>query len=261
VRAVLSSLKPYVRLARSALASSPVSCDPSLRRKSLYLGATLIHLDLTQQATGGLTFVNLHENEQTSVQAAKALLAREPGRLIELHAGGRRLVTFRIGLRAYTVDPNRIFTDPGLAATLQSLGQDSDDARTAVRGLRDAVLGLLPPPNGRPVVALHNNAGADYSMEQYRRGGSCAGDAAQVHESGSMTDNEFFVVTDRELFEPLAAEDFNVVLQSESAFDDGSLSIWAGQVGRRYINVEAREGRSAQQARMLDAVVRCFGSP
>jgi hypothetical protein len=227
---------------------------------SVRLGTSEVHLRVTERGTAGLTFVNLHENEQTSVVAARALIADGAGRLVELRAQGRRLVSFRIGWRAHTVDPNRIFTEPGVLATLRALGPDSAPARAAARSLREAVLALLPLPDGRPVVALHNNAGTAYSIANYAPGQQRAADAAAVHVGRDAGPQEFFIVTDPWLFAPLAGDGFNVVLQAVGADDDGSLSLWAQGARRPYINVEAQHGRVVEQRRMLEAVVRHFGA-
>lgn len=57
------------------------------------LGATEICLSVRASSVAsaghpGLRYVNLHENEQTSVAAARALLQHQPGTLIELRASG-----------------------------------------------------------------------------------------------------------------------------------------------------------------------------
>ena len=211
-------------------------------------------------APPGLRYVNLHEDEQTSVEAAAALLQRWPGTLIELRAGGGRLVTFRAGWRPYAFDPNRIFTDAGLRATLRQHGSDTSMARAAVQGLRDALLALLADATvarndvDAPVVALHNNGAGRYSVQAYASGGAHARDAQDVAVNPSLSPQDFFLVTRRKLFDGLRARGFNVVLQSEHPADDGSLAVWFQQQGRAYVNVEALHGHAEEQQRMLAAV-------
>jgi hypothetical protein len=260
VHDVLAGLKAHARLARSAFRESASNAGDAAARR-VTLGRTGVGVRVTDHGAGGLVFVSVHENEATAVRAARTLLQTHSGRLIELLAQGRRLVSFRIGLRAHTLDPNRIFTDDGLATTLRMLGPDSPAARAAGRTLRDALLAQLPAADGRPLVALHNNDGTRYSVGNFVSGGQLAGDASRVHFGDEPHPNEFFIVTSADLFDPLAADGFNVVQQSASATDDGSLSIWAQRAGRPYINVEAREGRLAEQLRMLEAVARHFGRP
>jgi hypothetical protein len=212
-------------------------------------------------ARPGLRYLNLHENEQTSVAAASALLQHQPGTLIELRAGGGRLVTFRAGWRPFAFDPNRIFTDAGLRATLRRHGSDTASARAAVQGLRDAVLALLAPATPAtpdapdlPVVALHNNGAGRYSVQAYAAGGAHARDAQAVAVNPALSPQDFFLVTRRGLFDALRELGFNVVLQSEHPADDGSLAVWFQQHGRAYVNVEALHGHVAEQQRMLAAV-------
>ncbi len=257
---LLASLKAQARLLRAAVAVRPAAAAPSDAQRTLWLGSTPVQLHTSAHGAGGISFINVHEDEQTAVQAARAVLRLHGARLIELRAQGSRLLSFRIGWSAHTVDPNRIFSDAGLAATLRALGPDTPAARQAVRGLRDALLALLPPPDGRPIVALHNNGG-DYSVLHYRSGGRHAAEAARVHLGEPAAARDFFIVTEAALFDPLAADGFNVVLQSTAGPDDGSLSVWAQRAGRPYVNVEAGHGRLAQQQRMLEAVLRHAGAP
>lgn len=253
---LLAALKAHARLLRHR--ASPPSWATDAGEVIVPLGATKVRLRTRESRPGGLTYLNLHENEQTSVQAARELLQANPGRLVELRAAGERLVSFRIGLAAHTLDPNRIFTDTGLAATLHTLGPDSPAARRAATRLREAVLAALPAPGPGPIVALHNNSGRDYSIENYAAGAKRAGDAAARHVGDAASPHDFFIVTEQRLFKPLAADGFNVVLQSPGCEDDGSLSVWAQRAGRAYVNVEALDGHLAEQQRMLDAVHRHF---
>ncbi len=220
---------------------------------------------LPSAARPGLLYLNLHENEQTSVAAASALLQHQPGTLIELRAGGGRLVTFRAGWRPFAFDPNRIFTDAGLRATLRRHGSDTASARAAVQGLRDAVLALLAPaatePPDLPVVALHNNGAGRYSVQAYAAGGAHARDAQAVAINPALSPQDFFLVTRRGLFDALRERGFNVVLQSEHPADDGSLAVWFQQQGRAYVNVEALHGHVAEQQRMLAAVAELALTP
>ena len=63
---------------------------------------------------GLYSFINLHENENTSVVAAKALIYQKGGGSITfLQHGGTRDVQFTYKGVAYSIDPNRMFTYPG----------------------------------------------------------------------------------------------------------------------------------------------------
>ncbi len=213
-----------------------------------------IAIAIGQFGVDGPCFVNLHENEQTSVTAARAVLAQSAGRLVRLCHRGRRLVVFWDGLRPHAFDPNRIFSDAGIRQTLLHHASLTAHAFEAVRALRERLLTLICPGDGRPVVALHNNAGRHYSVLAYQAGGPHAGDAAALAVASAWPAEDFFVVTQAPWFERLRALGFNVVLQSPAVADDGSLSVWCQHHDVLYLNVEARHGRLAAQQQMLRAI-------
>jgi hypothetical protein len=261
MRKILQALMRAQRLLREMLASawsfreSQTRDKPSSEVLRVGLCDTQISLEVRRFGTGGYTYVNLHENERTSICAALAVLGRRPGRLIELKAAGRRYVAFRDAWRPYVFDPNRIFTDAGAEQTLDRYASLTPVSRAAVAKLRDTVLELLENvPKDEPVIALHNNAGGMYSILEYGPGGAHSGNAAELAVCCESRPEDFFLVTDSTWFARLKALRFNVVLQSPQAPDDGSLSIWFQRSGRAYINVEAKHDRLDEQTRMLLAV-------
>ena len=248
-------------LGTSGVASAARGGTPPLHSvQTLSVGNTLVQLQQRVFGRGGLTWLNLHENEATSVAAARQLLQLEPGRLVALVSRGERLLRFEAGGQACAVDPNRIFSDRGMVESLSLYGANNAQAQIAVRALRQAVLALLPTAVARPVVALHNNSGGSFSIRNYQPGQRWAADAVAVKRVPAQPETDFFLVTERALFDALVAEGFSVVLQASNAVDDGSLSVWAQRQGRAYINVEARHGRLAEQLRMLQTVQRRFGN-
>ena len=105
------------------------------------------------------------------------------------------------------------------------------------------------------VVALHNNADCNYSATQYLDGQELARDAADVHLEDGQDADDFFFVTEKRFFEALRARRFNVVLQdNRSVTDDGSLSVYCGQHGIPYVNVEAQDGHLQAQKTMIEAL-------
>jgi hypothetical protein len=248
-------------LAAVAMAFCPrgpaaAAAPPAAGGVIVQLGDTPVRLVEFSREPRAPTYVSLHENEQTSVKAAQQIIERRGGRLIELQAQRRRLVRFALGDTQYTFDPNRIFTGAGVAKTLRRYGPYSTRAHAAVEGLATAVLGRIgvTPAPARPlVVAVHNNTPGGLSVHSYRRGGAFEADAAEVSASAGRDPDDFFLVTERVLFEPLHALSFNVVLQRPSPTDDGSLSVYCqGRVP--YVNVEARHDHLTQQVEMLEAL-------
>ena len=203
-----------------------------------------------------LNALNLHDDEGTSVEAALAVLRERGGRVVELVHSGERNVTFTAGGRTYTADPNRMFTPSGRARTLASLSQDDGAGREALAAFADRVLALYSEVPPAVVVTLHNNTPGGYSAASYERGGEYADDAAAVTVHPDTDPDDFFFVTDRELYDLLVEAGFNAVLQdNDAATDDGSLSVWAAREGVAYVNVEAQRGHLAEQTRMVTALV------
>lgn len=204
-----------------------------------------------------LVVVNVHDDENTSVEAALAALARVPARITELQHTGARNLTIRRGAETFVVDPNRIFTDAGAALSLSRLSRMDEAMLRDVRAFADTLLALAGAADAETVVTLHNNTDANYSARSYLPGAEYAADAAAVHLVPNGDPDDFFFVTDRPLYDALAAQGFNVVLQHpDTVTDDGSLSVLAARRGQRYVNVEAQHGHAEAQQRMIEALVR-----
>ncbi len=256
-RAVDQLMRALLRLLREVLARArdvADAPDSAAMLEPVRMCDTVVHLRIRRGAAAGLHYVNVHENEQSSVEAARAVQREFPGTMVELKGRGRRIVCFRRGLRPYAFDPNRIFTDAGAEQTLRAYASFDPAALAAVRRLREAILQLLAGPPDAPIVALHNNRAGRYSIREYEPGGLHARNAQAVEVRDDTAPEDFFVVTRREHFVKLAGQGFNVALQAEQPFDDGSLSVWCQQQRRAYVNVEALHGRADVQRRMLLAV-------
>ncbi len=218
---------------------------PQVTTETYTLGDMTVLLKIVEYGPGPI-FYALHENESTSVTAAGNILPNYGGTVIEvLHGGGRR-ISFTMQGRVYSFDPNRIFSDRGIRATLGS--GYSAEAHSAVATLSNALVRHL---EGGPVIALHNNTNASYSIASYQAGGQYETDAAQVNRVPGVDVDNFFFTTESYLFSALSAKGFNVVLQSKNVRDDGSLSVYAAQKNIPYVNVEAQHGSVAAQQQML----------
>lgn len=205
-------------------------------------------------------FLVLHDDEDTAVTAGLGAVRARGGRLVEVRAQGRRLVAFAMAGGTWRFDPNRVFSEPGLEATLREHnGSAPVEVAAEVRRFAEEILALPDP--GPLLVTLHNNADGGYSAASYLPGGDLAGDAAFVHLPLDADPDDFFFVTDPGLYDRLAAEGFAVVLQDNArANDDGSLSVWAGRAGIPYVNVETEHGHTLRQARMLAALSRVLAA-
>ena len=213
------------------------------------------------RASGGVVLFNMHDDENTSVEAARAVLRDVTGRLVELRHAGARNLAFRstapgADTARFAVDPNRIFTNAGAARTLAALSRADAAVLLAVRAFADTVLARAGLDTARTVVTLHNNTDRNYSLRSYLAGGDSHADAAAVHQAPGRDEDDFFFVTERALFDALAARGFNAVLQDNARVtDDGSLSVLAARRGQRYVNVEAEHGHADVQAAMIRALL------
>jgi hypothetical protein len=70
-----------------------------------------------------------------------------------------------------------------------------------------------------------------------------------------VNNSEFFIVTQRDDFNLLTQKRYTVVLQNAQPIDDGSMSVYASALGKRYINSEAKMGRVDEQVKMLELLV------
>jgi len=206
---------------------------------------------------GAVDALSVHDDENTSVEAALDVIGRRGGRVVELRHTGARLLAFRVAGASFTVDPNRIFTDAGRRRTLAQHSRDTASARAAVAAFADRLLALYTGTRPDPVVTLHNNTEGSYSAASYRA--DLARDAAAVTLTGDPDD--FYFVTGRALYDALVPAGFAVVMQNDAtATDDGSLSVWAAREGAAYVNVEAQHSHREAQTRMLEALADVLAS-
>jgi hypothetical protein len=206
------------------------------------------------QKPGTLTFVNLHDDENTSVEAARLAIDSLGGTLIQLEHTGERNIEFLLEKTQFVVDPNRIFTDVGASASLRRLGSYSDQALNAIRTFAERMVDSL---SVEVIYTLHNNGEEGYSAKSYLN--EYKTDAEEVFLNPTRDEDDFYFVTDRVFFEKLKAKGYNVVLQNnETVTDDGSLSVLAGWRGIPYINIEAQHGHLQEQLDMLFVLYSLF---
>ena len=259
---------PALVLAAAAGCQAQPAAPLATTRHPLALGETTVEVAV-HEGGEGLNLLVLHDDENTAVEAGQAFVGAHGGRLVEIRTReGERRVAFTLGGRRFSVDPNRIFTDVGARRTLEADSLHAGAVALA-RLFGDAVRAVYAV--GRPdssrsapraaVVTLHNNTPDRYSALSYASGGEYERDAAAVHFAPGADPDDFFFVTERALYDALAAEGFNVVLQdNRRVTDDGSLSVWAAREGLPYVNVEAEHGHLEEQVRMLEALARVLAA-
>lgn len=209
----------------------------------VHVGDTPVTILQTQNGPGR-SFVHLHQNETTALRAAQHVVAAHGGRVLTLIHPGDRNIVFHLNHIRYEFDPNRMFTDEGIKKTLTAWGHYSAKAHAAVRKLANRVKAMLP--DGK-IIAVHNNN--DYSIKAYLPGKSLHHDADALHMNRQRYFRNFYLVTQPDDFLRLKKLQYNAILQSSEATDDGSLSVYLGR--REYVNVEAGYGQLLAQIDML----------
>ena len=243
------------------LFASAGSGQTIIKKDTLGKSTVTLHTSVFGASDSSITFLNLHENEQASVMAAKEVLAKHAlFSLTELKARHTRFLQFSYKGRDYAVDPNRIFTTQGAEATLHKNSHylSEEHFKEALLQVRQFAQNLTESfvDNKRMVVALHNNTeGEPLSIISYKSGDQQKNTAA-VHMNLRHDPDDFFLTTEKRFYRFLKAKGFNVVLQdNDNVEDDGSLSVYAGKKKIPYINIEAQINHQAEQEEMIEAVL------
>lgn len=224
------------------------------------LGDSQIHAVVHQHKRPTPTMLNVHDDENTSVQAGLANIACDGGRIIELVHSGQRLITFSLGGKEFSFDPNRIFSDAGITATLAKHSAYLKNAHATIKSFADEYLRCFALDREPLIIALHNTVDGIFSVDSFGTKGIHSSDAAAIHVSPRRDKFDFFYVTERKFFDFLKEQDFNVVLQdNERVTDDGSLSVHFSRKGIPYINVEAEMSHLEEQIEMLNVVRQMLG--
>lgn len=200
-----------------------------------------------------ITYFNVHDNEKTSVEAAKKIIPKYGGELIEMNDQRTREIKFSLEGRKYDIDPNRIFTVKGINYTLNYYNNYSQEAFDAVNSFQTQITKKYFSQSSQIVISLHNNTESNYSILSYIKGGEFANDASSVNINKEWDTDDFFFVTDTSIYNEFKKHNVNVALQNnEGVKDDGSFSVYCGYKKIQYMNVEAQHGHLQQQIKMLE---------
>ena len=205
-----------------------------------------------------IVFISLHDDEITSVDAAKRVLEEYGGLLIEVENNAQRNIRFKLDRYFYKVDPNRIFSQEGIKKSLEQLGRISSKAVNEVEKLGQRIIQLIPV-EAKCIIALHNNTQDFFSITEYAPGNKRAVDCKQVFINADQDADDFFLTTDSNLYEKLAGKGYNAILQdNKSCTEDGSLSVYCGKKNIRYVNCETEHGKTEQYHEMMKALIASF---
>jgi hypothetical protein len=200
-------------------------------------------------------FINLHDDEQTSVDAAKRILQEHGGLLIEVENKSQRNLRFQLGNYFYRVDPNRIFSPAGIKKSMEQFGRTSARAVTEVEKFGQYLISLFPA-DFKCLIALHNNTPGLFSANDYTAGNSRTTESKKVYINPAQDADDFFLTTDFKLYEKLADKGYNTILQdNKNCTEDGSLSVYFGKKDIRYINCETEHGKTEQYFEMMKSLL------
>lgn len=225
-----------------------------MQRRSYYrLGERLVTLNrqVTDESTA-YVFVSLHNNETTIAEAARRSIVNNGGTLLELLNDNQRDIEFTLFEKNLSVDPNNIFTPKGRNRELSASSKTDVTISRQLNGFSQFILDEIP--HEKTIVSVHSNDDGDQLVTDYARNGEHDNDAAQVYVNADQNANDFFVTTDRSVFNKIKEKKYNVVLLSLRSRDDGSLAVYCSRMHRNYVGIETERGHEAQQESMVAVI-------
>ena len=202
-----------------------------------------VRFEVLRRGQSPKRYLFIHGDEYTAFQVLTKFISAHDG-VAYLATGKERNVEI-LGAK---IDPNRMWSRVGAEKSLRAQNDviAEDTITSALRfldGEREWLLRRLTPGRGSRLVALHNNR--DYSVQDE----VAASDSVSIRQPDMP--RYFFLCTRTADFGVLKRSPYNVVLQTKSEPDDGSLSRLAARRGFRYINLEcAIYDEDAQRERL-----------
>lgn len=258
-----SSISVYLLLISAVLLVGLGACKsvrvhrqvPVVDSIELQCGSAQIELvRYTATTSQQVTFLNVHEDEQTSIQALEILALENPINYCYFRHTGERRIEFSVNDSSYSIDPNRMFTEEGRKKTLVDGGYTSQAAERELQNFAEKFLRMLPKTE--VMVALHNNSPNRYSIQSYMPDSSEAQNTGRLYINPEMDPDDFIYSTDSVLFNLFRDQGVNAILQDPSEFvDDGSLSVYCGIKKLRYVNIETEHGHLEKQLELLELLL------
>ena len=209
----------------------------------------------------GIYCINMHDNEGTAVLGAIPVLEMTGGTLIRVENFKQRVIKFRLNGVLYGFDPNRIYSRIGIGQTLRDNRNYSLKAVLEIEKFAGRLLSLIPD-TAKCVIALHNNTNDLFSIKSYVPGGIRQRDAKAVFYNETEDVDDIALTTDSLIYHVMADAGYNTIWQdNDQAKKDGSLSIYSGEKGLRYINIETEHGKVEQYRMMFEKLMTWLLSP
>lgn len=220
------------------------------------LGDRTIPLQIVQYGEAkDIICINVHDNETTSVEAAKSILEQKGGTLIKIDNKGQRIIRFRLKGISYSFDPNRMFSRIGIEQTLRDNRKISNAAIEEVDKFAHRLLEIIPDSTSC-IIALHNNTEEAFSIKSYLPGSDRQFDARAVYVDSLQDVDDIALTTDSLLYQKMADNGYNSIWQDNvNVRKDGSLSVYCGERSQRYINIETQHGKVKQYVAMLEKLL------
>lgn len=230
------------------------------------LGDSQVFFNTIFKKDSNLILFHPHQNESTALLVARDFSTSNNTSFIALlyseETDPKRNITFSFKGDNYQIDPNRIYTEDGIAKNLllenphlKNNTNLNTELIDLVISFSEEILQILSDKDY--IIALHNNEGKNYTLRNYQIGGEQEQEALSLYDTQKNI-SDFFLVTDKELFKMLKkVGNFNVVLQNpDTVEDDGSLSVYCAARGINYINIEAGLNNYNIQYQMLNVLYK-----
>ena len=148
--------------------TQPIEPGITITEKTIFydLAGNIVPIKIQQYGEKtGIVFINLHDDEITSVDAAKRVLEEYGGLLIEIENKAQRNIRFKLDRYFYKIDPNRIFSPVGIKISLEQFGRISPKAVDEIEKLGQRIIQLIPEET-KCIIALHNNTPGFFSVTE-----------------------------------------------------------------------------------------------
>ncbi|UCD37186.1 MAG: hypothetical protein JSW54_10160 [Fidelibacterota bacterium] len=226
---------------------------------TLRLEEEKVWVKVYQRPGMNLNFVSLHDNENTSAEAAKAYIRAHGGRLVELvHGRGRTVVIRRNGV-LHHFDPNRMFTTEGLRHSLKYFHNLSEENLGLASRFASQVGDIIGLEAGKSIISVHNNTPGKLTIHDFKPGEWYGEDTRDVFINPAEDPDDFFFTNSPALFRALKSLRYNAALMIQNPPDRGSLGNLVDNLGGLYVLVEAEHGHLTRQIAMLEDLGRLLG--
>lgn len=203
----------------------------------------------------GVKFLVVHDDEDTGVKAGFKYIRWSGGELIDSQYGNVRNYNFSFMSDKYYIDPNAIYTEIGVNTRLKKNEYSSNEVENSIVKAGKQIVDFYDPKSTGYILTLHNNAEGGFGISSYLPGYNLSNVADSVHINFQMDNDNLLYVTEPKFFTSLKKKNINVVLQSKTVENDGSLSVYAMQNNIPYINVEVQHGHFDENLRLIEIAI------